>query len=81
MKTTIEISNSLLAEARKLAARQGTTVRALVEQGLRHGVAEHKRRDQFNLRKATFKGHGLQSGFAGATWEQIREAIYESRGG
>jgi hypothetical protein len=28
MKTTIEISDSLLAEAKKLAVKEGTTVRA-----------------------------------------------------
>ena len=81
MKTTIEISNSLLEEARKLAARERTTVRALVEQGLRQIVAERKSRGAFKLRKATFKGKGLQPGFAGATWEQMREIIYEGRGG
>lgn len=81
MKTTIEISNSLLEEARKLAAKEGTTVRALVEQGLRRVVAERKNRGVFKLRKATFKGEGLQRGFAGATWEQMRDAIYEGRGG
>ena len=81
MKTTIEISNSLLEEARKLAANEGTTVRALVEQGLRRIVAERKRRGAFKLRKATFNGNGLQPGAAGATWEQIRDAIYEGRGG
>jgi hypothetical protein len=81
MKTTIEISNSLLEEARKIAAREGTTVRSLVEQGLRRVVAERKSRGVFKLRKATFKGEGLQRGFTGATWEQMRDAIYEGRGG
>jgi hypothetical protein len=81
MKTTIEISNSLLEEARKLAAKEGTTVRALVEQGLRRVVAERKSRSVFKLRKATFRGAGLQAGASGATWEQIRDAIYEGRGG
>jgi CRISPR/Cas system-associated protein Csm6 len=81
MKTTIEISNSLLEEARRLAAKEGTTVRELVEQGLRRVVAERKSRGVFKLRKATFKGQGLQTGFAGATWEQIRDAIYQGRGG
>jgi hypothetical protein len=81
MKTTIEISNSLLEEARKLAAKEGTTVRALVEQGLRRIVAERKSRSAFKLRKATFRGAGLQPGASGATWDQIRDAIYEGRGG
>jgi hypothetical protein len=78
---TIEISNSLLEEARKLAAKEGTTLRALVEQGLRRVVAERKSRSVFKLRKATFRGDGLQPGATGATWEQIRDAIYEGRGG
>lgn len=81
MKTTIEISNSLLEEARQLAAKEGTTVRALVEQGLRRVVAERKGRSVFKLRKATFKGRGLQAELVSATWEQIRDAAYEGRGG
>ncbi|HWO42605.1 MAG TPA: type II toxin-antitoxin system VapB family antitoxin [Candidatus Eisenbacteria bacterium] len=81
MKTTIEISDSLLDEAKKLAAKEGTTIRAYVEQGLRRIVAERKSRGQFRLRKATFKGKGLQPGVKDATWERIREAIYQGRGG
>jgi Arc/MetJ family transcription regulator len=81
MKTTVEISDSLLEEAQKLAAKDGTTVRAFVEQGLRRIVAERKSRGVFKLRKATFVGNGLQPGTAGVTWEQIRNVIYEGRGG
>src|SRR5215218_5709383 len=40
MKTTLDISDPLLREARKVAARQGTTLRALVELGLRRILAE-----------------------------------------
>ena len=39
MKTTIDISDALLREARKVAARHAMTLRALVEQGLRKKVA------------------------------------------
>jgi Arc/MetJ family transcription regulator len=81
MKTTIEISDSLLDEAKKLAAKEGTTVRAYVEQGLRRVVAERKSRGAFRLRKATFKGKGLQPGMQDATWERIRETIYQGKGG
>jgi len=81
MKTTIEISDSLLEEAKRLAAKEGTTVRAYVEQGLRRIVAERKNRGQFRLRKATFKGRGLQPGMQDATWERLRETIYQGRGG
>jgi hypothetical protein len=41
MKTTVEISDSLLREARKLAARKGVALRTLIESGLRQtaGIA------------------------------------------
>ena len=81
MKTTIEISDSLLAEVKRLATKEGTIVRALVERGLRRIVVERKRRGVFRLRKATFKGSGLQPGVQDATWERIRESIYRRRGG
>jgi len=80
MKTTIQISDSLFQEARRLAHREHTTLKALIEQGLRRIVAERKRHGTFHLRKATFKGQGLQPHIAGASWEQIRELTYEGRG-
>ncbi len=80
MKTTIQIPDSLFEEARRLAEREHTTLKALVEQALRRTLAERKRREKFQLRKATFKGKGLQSAVAGASWEQIREMSYEGRG-
>ena len=35
MKTTVEIADDLLIEAKKRAAEQRTTIRALIERGLR----------------------------------------------
>lgn len=81
MKTTIEISDPLLREARKLAARQGITLRALVERGLRRVVAEDKPRASFKLRRASFKGNGLRAELEGASWERLRDLAYEGRGG
>ena len=82
MKTTVEISDSLLDEARKVATREGTTLKALIEQGLRKVVAERRQRaGAFRLRKASFRGHGLQPGVSDASWERIRDMAYEGRGG
>jgi hypothetical protein len=80
MKTTLEISDPLLREARKLAARQQTTLRALVEQGLRNVLREKKTKSSFRLRDASVKGDGLTPEFADAGWDRIRDAIYEGHG-
>ena len=81
MKTTVDISDSLLEEARKQASREGTSVKALVEEGLRRIISNRKRKSVFRLRKATFKGKGLQPHAADASWEQIRDMTYQGRGG
>ena len=81
MKTTFEISDPLLREARKLAAREGTTLRSLVEQGLRRLVSEKKRGHPFRLRDASFGGNGLRPELRDADWARLRDMIYEGRGG
>lgn len=81
MKTTVEIPDTLFEEARKVAHRDRTTLKVLVEEGLRKIIADRRRRKGFRLRKATFKGNGLQPPLTGASWEQIRELSYEGRGG
>ena len=70
MKTTIDIADPVLREARTLAANQGTTLRALVEQGLRHVIAEQKHRKPFRLRLVTFGGEGLRPELRDATWDE-----------
>jgi hypothetical protein len=81
MKTTIDISDSLLQEAKNLAARRDITLRALFEQGLREAIAKQKSARKFSLRKASFKGKGLQEEFRGEGWQKIRAAAYEGHGG
>jgi hypothetical protein len=81
IKTTVDIAPSLLREAKQLAAREGTTLRALVEAGLRHVLEDRARPGGFRLRDASFQGKGLQPGFADAEWEQLRATAYEGRGG
>ena len=81
MKTTVEIPDSLAAEAKQVARREGTTLRALIEVGLRQVLRERRRRVHFRLRDAGFSGRGLQPAFRDADWQRIREAAYEGRGG
>ena len=81
MKTTIQIADSLLDEARKLAQRDRTTLKALVEEGLRQVIAGRRKRSQFHLRKVTFNGGGMRPELEGASWDKIRELAYEGHGG
>jgi hypothetical protein len=82
MRITIEISDPLLRDAKKLASREGTTLRALVETSLR---AELQRRSstpgEFRLRRASFKGKGLQPEVSNLTWDQLRALAYAGRDG
>jgi hypothetical protein len=79
MKTTVEISDALLREVRKLAAREGVTFRELMERGLHKVLIETKAGPPFKLRRASFRGKGLQAEFRDASWDQIRDASYEDR--
>ena len=80
MKTTVDIQDVLLDEVRKVASRENTTVKALVEEGLRQVLARHKGEKPFRLRKVTFKGDGLQPPLSEESWKKIRELAYEGRG-
>lgn len=80
VKTTVEISDPLLHKARELAARQGVTLRTLIERGLHRVVTETKNAAPFRLRRASFKGKGLQPEFRDASWGRLRDAAYRDRG-
>ena len=80
MKTTVEISDSLLRDVRRLAAREGVTLRALVERGLHRVIAETRHSAPFKLRRASFKGKGLQPELRHAPWDRLRDLAYEDHG-
>jgi hypothetical protein len=82
MKTTIDIADPLFERARKLADREGTTLRALVEEGLRQVLERKTTARPFRLRDARYRGpcKGFTPEFASGGWERIRRAIYEGRG-
>ena len=81
MKTTVDIPDSLLKEARRAAGERGTTLRALAEEGLRRVLGERRPTRPFRLRKVTFAGSGLHEDLAGAGWSEVRRRAYEGRGG
>jgi hypothetical protein len=81
MKTTVQISDPLFASAKDVARADGTTLAALVEEGLRKVVAERSRKARpFTLEDASVAGRGINPEFAGG-WEAVRDAAYAGRGG
>ena len=81
MKTTVQIPDALLAEAQTVAAREKTTLKALIQEGLRDVLAKRRApKEPFVLRDASVGGRGLSPEFEGASWEAIRRVVYEGRG-
>jgi hypothetical protein len=76
MKTTVEIPDALLDEARAVAEREGLTVRVLLEEGLRRALADRRKRPRFTLRRASVGGRGLAPALEGAPWETLRDLAY-----
>jgi hypothetical protein len=76
VKTTVEIADSLLAEARQMATARSTTLRQIIEEGLRT-VIETKPRQPFRLRDGSVGGRGMRRKM---TWDEIRDEIYQGRG-
>ena len=81
MKTTIELADDLVNQAKAHATMQKTTLRALVERGLRNVLDADAHAGAFRLRDASVGGTGLCAEFRGAGWQRIRETAYEGRGG
>ncbi len=82
MKTTIELPKSLLAEAKACAAREGSTLRALIEAGLRAVLKERKEKKKpFKLKDGSVTGNGLAPGLDWKDMHRIILASYGDRGG
>lgn len=81
MKTTIEISDALLEAAKVEAAERGTTLRALLEEGLRHVLDPGPAEGGFSLPDAAVDGRGLDPDVREGSWEAMRSLVYEGRGG
>jgi len=78
VKTTVEISDSLLRDAKRYAAARELTFRQVLEIGLRTLLTEGKSaKKPFRLKLASFRGDGLARDYS---WPEIRSVIYQGRG-
>lgn len=82
MKTTVEIAEDLFARTREVARREGTTLRALIEEGLRTALAgrELEQTEPYHWPDLSVDGDGLFPELAEGSWEPFRDRIYAGRG-
>jgi Arc/MetJ family transcription regulator len=79
MKTTVDISDALLQEARRTASREGTTLRSLIEEGLRAVLDQRAAHRGWTLPDASVDGEGLRPEARAASWEELRGLAYGDR--
>ncbi|HEU4703473.1 MAG TPA: hypothetical protein VFS37_13400 [Conexibacter sp.] len=73
MKTTVDIAEAMLREAKLIAAREGTTLKALVEEGLRHVIDERsKQTTGFRLRDCRYGSGGGVEGIDINDWMSMK---------
>jgi hypothetical protein len=80
MKTTIELSDELLEQARRVAKAEGATLRALVEEGLQRSLEARRQATRKPLDFPSYGGSGLTDEFQGAPWSRLRDEIYREHG-
>jgi hypothetical protein len=76
MKTTVDIADDLLLRAKREAEASRTTLRSLIEEGLREVLGRKASSKHKPIQPVTFRGRGLQPAFRGKDWEAIRDTIY-----
>ena len=76
MKTTVDIADDLLKRSQQLAKREGSTLRAVLEEGLRLVLKDRRIPGSRAFRFPTFSKGGLNAEFCEADWEKIRFTIY-----
>ena len=72
MKTTVSLPERLLEEAKQVAEKEGTTLRALLEEGLRLRLRAHREPTGFRLRDASFGEGGLHPDVQEGSWSRVR---------
>lgn len=73
---TVKIADELLARAREVAKCEGTTLRALVEEGLRIVLARQDQETPYRWPDLSVGGEGLDPEVDEGRWEALRDQIY-----
>ncbi|MCM1982403.1 DUF2191 domain-containing protein [Lyngbya confervoides] len=82
MKTTVELNDALMVRAKTLASQRQQTFKSILEMALRQFLDDNSEpQGAFTLRKHSFGGQGIKPPLREGHWTEIREHIYEGRGG
>jgi hypothetical protein len=73
MKTTIEIEDRLFERAKREAVRRKTTLRRLVEAGLRQELAKPAKQTSYRMKDKSVGGDGLLPGVGPHNWLELSE--------
>lgn len=80
MKTTVDIADDLARKARELARKRDTTLRAILEEGIRKVLEADRCSERYALPDCSVRGNGLQPEFRERSWAAIHEAAYDEYG-
>jgi len=73
MKATVDIADTVLKEAKLIAAREGVTLRSLVEEGLRRVIEERTQQaSAFKLRDVRYGEGGGVPGIDVNDWMSVK---------
>lgn len=76
MKTTVEISDALLARAKRYARSVGKPLRAVIEEGLRRVLQEEEQAAGYRLPDRSTGTAGGHNPLEGLSWQDLRGEIY-----
>ena len=79
MKTTIDIADTLLLEAKALASEQHTTLRELVEDGLRQAIKRRRKVTRVEFTDVSQDLGGLRAPLNYDDWAAILREAYGER--
>ena len=76
MKTTVEISDTLLVRAKRHARTMGKPLRALIEEGLRRVLTDERGPSRYRLPDRSVGRKGARNPLESLSWQDLRDEIY-----
>jgi hypothetical protein len=82
MKTTLNLPDPIMAQARQFADQQGLTLKEVFIRALQALMVQEKAAEKpYVMVDARVHGQGLNPEYANADWPTLRALIYEGHGG